>query len=87
MAGASSRPERLADALEMLGRGLVIAFMIVLLLAAVALAIGNEVFANQLAERAYYMLVAGVVSLLASTSLAGGGGENGGSEGATRGEG
>lgn len=55
----------------MLGRGLVVAFMILLVLAAVALAAGNEGLANQLAEYAYYTLASGVALLLASTVLTG----------------
>ena len=39
----------------------IIAFMILLILAAIYLAIGLEPVANKLAEYAYYMLVVGVI--------------------------
>jgi len=42
----------------------IIAFMIMLISAAVALALGSEVLANKLAEVAYYFLVIGVVAQL-----------------------
>ncbi|BAN90214.1 hypothetical protein [Aeropyrum camini] len=52
-----------------------LAFMALLLMAAVALARGSEDLANRLAEYAYYSLVAAVVLELASTLLSREGGE------------
>lgn len=47
--------------LERLGATFIIAFMIVLAVAAVLLALNDEEDANKLAEISYYMLVLGVV--------------------------
>ena len=44
----------------------IVAFMVMLVFAAVALAIGSEVLANKLAVIAYYFLVIGVVLQLAT---------------------
>ncbi len=49
------------ELLENPGRPFIIAFMILLIIAAVELAIGNEVLANRAAEIAYYYLVIGVI--------------------------
>ncbi len=43
------------------GRPFIIAFMILLIIAAAELAVGNSTIANKLAEIAYYYLVIGVV--------------------------
>ncbi|GEM_PF-5849317 len=43
------------------GRPFIIAFMILLIIAAIFLALGNEFLANKFAEYAYYNLVLGVV--------------------------
>ncbi|MEB3859942.1 MAG: hypothetical protein LRS43_01890 [Desulfurococcales archaeon] len=53
--------------LEAIGRGFIIGFMALLVLAAVQLSMGEEEVANKLAEYAYYLLVAGVVVLLVDT--------------------
>ena len=47
--------------LERLGATFIIAFMIVLAVAAVLLALNDEEDANKLAEISYYMLVLGVI--------------------------
>ena len=47
--------------LERVGVTLIVAFMILLVSAAIFLALGDELTANKLAEIAYYMLVGGVV--------------------------
>ncbi|MCE4613459.1 MAG: hypothetical protein F7C07_06475 [Desulfurococcales archaeon] len=53
--------------LETLGRGFILGFMALLVIAAVQLAMGEEAVANKVAEYAYYLLVAGVVVLLVET--------------------
>lgn len=58
-----------ADTLEALGRGLVLGFMILLVIAAAMLAIGDKERANRFAEYAYYSLVGGVLLLLVFTVL------------------
>jgi len=52
--------------LENWGAPFIIAFMILLMTAAIYLAIRNEAMANLLAEYAYYALVIGVILQLAS---------------------
>ncbi|GBF09150.1 hypothetical protein apy_08750 [Aeropyrum pernix] len=70
--------EILAWAGENPGGPFALAFMALLLMAAVALARGSEDLANRLAEYAYYSLVAAVLLELASTILSrDGGGEEG----------
>jgi hypothetical protein len=48
------------------GAPFIIAFMILLIIAAIYLSIGNEVYANEIAIYAYYALVIGVFLQLAS---------------------
>ncbi len=65
-----SRVDRRALAIiEAGGQGLALAFMILLILAAIMLAVGDQAAANILAEYAYYSLVGAVTLLLVSTSL------------------
>lgn len=45
----------------------IIAFMLLLIIAAVQLAIGNQAFAERLAEVSYYMLATGVIIQVAET--------------------
>ncbi|NPA69283.1 MAG: hypothetical protein GXO26_00585, partial [Crenarchaeota archaeon] len=48
------------------GRPFIIAFMVLLIIAAAELAIGNTTIANKLAEIAYYYLVIGVILTIAT---------------------
>jgi hypothetical protein len=48
------------------GAPFIIAFMILLIIAAIYLSIGNEAYANEIAIYAYYALVIGVLLQLAS---------------------
>ncbi len=52
--------------LEEAGRGLVLAFIVMIIVAAIYLALGIEDKANKSAEIGYYFLVGGVVLMLAS---------------------
>ena len=61
--------------LERAGVTLIVAFMILLVSAAIFLALGDELTANKLAEIAYYMLVGGVVIQLIVVVKEGGKGE------------
>ena len=54
----------LLDVLDRVSKTFVVAFMVMLVAAAVALAVGREVLANKMAEVAYYFLVVSVVSQL-----------------------
>ena len=60
---------------EAVSRGLVIAFIVTLGMAAAVLALGDEESANRLAEYAYYLLVAGVAAALVDTARGDGEGE------------
>jgi hypothetical protein len=60
---------RVAGVLYEVGRGAALAFMVLLVLAAVYLAVGSEGRANLLAEYAYYSLVAAVAAYLAAVAL------------------
>jgi len=51
---------------ENLGAPCIVAFMALLILSAIELALGNEDLANKLAEAAYYNLVAGVILQIVS---------------------
>lgn len=55
---------KLSLSLEVIYQALILGFIILLIMAAVFLAIGDEGSANLLAEYAYYLLVAGVVFAL-----------------------
>jgi uncharacterized membrane protein len=59
---------RVASIAYEVGRGAAIAFMVLLVLAAVYLALGSEGRANILAEYAYYSLVAAVAAYLVAVA-------------------
>ncbi len=50
--------------LERVGKAFAVAFMILLVMAAVLLALNNEAYANLLAEYAYYSLVISVIFMI-----------------------
>jgi hypothetical protein len=50
--------------IERLGKASALVFIILLVMAAIYLALGNESYANVLAEYAYYSLVASVILML-----------------------
>ncbi len=56
----------IGDIIEVAGKGLVLAFIVLLVIAATYLALGEESIANVLAEYAYYSLVASVILLIVS---------------------
>lgn len=60
-----------AEGLLTLARAMAVAFAALLVMAAAALAAGDEALANQLAAAAYYALVVAVASLIAYEALAG----------------
>ncbi|WP_317895500.1 hypothetical protein [Pyrofollis japonicus] len=68
--GTKRRKRReLVENLYKVGQFFAAVFIVLLLIAAIALAKGYEKDANQAAEYAYYSLVIGVVFLLAATIL------------------